>query len=774
MVIDYPERHHEGNTQMNHRPGRSAMGIRAKTLLALVLTLGFGVSVLVMTLRGFLLGGFVRAENEELGRAFGRLASHVDFLLEELAATAADYASSEAVRRLDGRAAPEPLRDPAIAARIAGDRLSLAVVLDASGAPLAGAAFSAGSPVPTAVPGEFEEYLRDHAAAFARGSHETPQGIVPLGGRPLLLASRPISHGAAPAPLLGTLLLGRFLEQNRLLRLATPGGEPAQMLAVADPHLPSEAREALAALTAGEQVHASRPNAQIMTGYSLLRDIAGTPAFLLRVSMERSVYVNGLLSLKILLVAFGAVILATGGIYILLIERTVLRRVISLGATVERVGAGLSPAEGIVADGPDEIGKLTEKVREAFISGERLKRELEEARQALERRVEERTRDLRDTVGALRREVVVRREAEAQVRDLERQQRAVIDNMIGGLVTFDENLLVTRVNPAALRLLRVSPSSVGRPLSQVLPGPFADDLVRAFQGSEPIISRREIEVTLADGRSLVFGFVLSRIPPAEGRGAQGIVLFRDLTDERRLLSERQRLNRLITLGEFSAQVAHELRNPLTAMSSTVQYLAAANDGRDRELLRIITESIERMEGIIRRMRLLSREMPLERTGVDLGDLLSHLLLFLDASLKAQGVVPLFRPPGTPVLVTGDPAQLHQALLNLLVNAMQAMPRGGRLRVRLARGLPPAGGGPAPALALIADSGGGIPPEVAGRIFEPFYTTREAGTGLGLPIADKIVREHGGSIRFTSRPGHGACFAVILPGAERKGETWPAS
>jgi signal transduction histidine kinase len=200
------------------------------------------------------------------------------------------------------------------------------------------------------------------------------------------------------------------------------------------------------------------------------------------------------------------------------------------------------------------------------------------------------------------------------------------------------------------------------------------------------------------------------------------------------------------------------------MSSTVQYLAAASEGRDRELLRIITESIERMEGIIRRMRLLSREMPLARTSVDLGDLLAHLLAFLEASLRGQGVVPAFRPPAVPIFVLGDPAQLHQALLNLLMNAMQAMPQGGRLRLRLACGRPPADGGLPPVMILIADSGAGIPPEVAGRIFDPFYTTREAGTGLGLPIADKIVREHGGTIRFTSRPGHGACFAVILPGA----------
>jgi len=413
-------------------------------------------------------------------------------------------------------------------------------------------------------------------------------------------------------------------------------------------------------------------------------------------------------------------------------------------------------------------------VRDAFASRETLKRELEEARQALERRVEDRTRDLKETVDALGREVAVRREAEAHIRDLEQQQRAIIDNMVGGLVTFDENLLITRINPAALRLVRAAPSCVGRPLAQALPAAFAGDVAAVFRGGEPSVGDREIGVAFPDGRETIIGYVLSRIPPSEGRGAQGIVLFRDLTGERRLAAEQQRLNRLTTLGEFSAQVAHELRNPLTAMSSSVQYLASTSEGRDRELLRIITESIGRMEGIIRRMRLLSRETPPARTAVDLGDVLAHLLLFLAASLRDQGITARFRPPSSPVLVSGDPAHLHQALLNLLMNGMQAMPHGGRLRVRLARGRAPAAGEPVPVMIVIADSGVGIAPEVAGRIFDPFYTTREAGTGLGLPIADKIVREHGGSIRFTSRPGHGACFAVILPGAAQGEKSWPAS
>jgi len=740
------------------------MGIRAKTLVALALTLGFGIGVLFLTLRGFLLDSFLRSENEQVRQVFGQVALQVDFLLAELAAKSAVYAAGEDTRSSGERGASAPAPGRFAAAALSGDALALAAVVDPGGALVAGAVLDPATQAYSPPSAAFLEYLRGTPALSDPAQPRSLiKGIVPLGGQPLLLVSRPIGRAATGSGR-GTLLLGRFLELDRRPRPMAPGGALDVSPVGAVLHRDAETRKALAALSGGEEIFISRPNAQIMAGHGLLRDLAGKPAFLLRLNLERSVYGNGLLSLKILLFAFGIVLLATAGIYVLLIERTVLRRVIRLGSAVQRVGAGVAPAEEIVPEGADEIGTLSGQVRDAFLSEQRLKRELEEARQALERRVEERTCDLRRTIEALNQEVAVRREAEAQVRELELQQRAVIDHMVGGLVTFDENLCVTRVNPAALRLLRVAPSCVGRPLARTLPEDFAADIAAAFAGGAPTVERRETRAAFADGREMTLGYVLSRIPPSAGRGAQGIVLFRDLTDERRLAEQQQRLNRLTTLGEFSAQVAHELRNPLTAMSSTVQYLAAASDGPDRELLRIISESIGRMEGIIRRLRLLSREMPVTRTDVDLGELLRQLLLFLEASLRAQGIATAYRPAATPTLVTGDPAQLHQALLNLLMNAMQAMPRGGRLRVRLARGGPPAGGGAPPVLILIADSGAGISPQVAGRIFDPFYTTREAGTGLGLPIADKIVREHGGGIRFTSRPGRGACFAVILPGS----------
>ena len=467
-------------------PNRRSLGIRAKTLLALALTLGFGIVVLVLTLRGFLLNSFLRDEEEQVRQALrerrrpGRLAARRNWRRRRPTTPRATTSGGLRPARPPGRLpeSPSPAPDRQRPHRARGRPRRPAASW------LGGATFDSGVPgVRAAAAGALRRTCATLAALFARRrARPEVRGIVPLGDWPLLVVSRPLP-ASRPSP--GGRHAGAR-PASRARRCCSgwrpPRGAPELVFAGAGAQLPAEIRAALAVLAAGAGVFIRRPNAQIMTGYALLRDIAGKPAFLLRLQLDRTGYASGLLSLKILMVAFGLVLLATGGTYILLIESTVLRRVIRLGETVRQVGAGAAPAEGIVADGPDEIGTLTEQVRAAFVSAQRLKRELEESRQALERRVEERTRDLKDTVDALGREVEVRRAAEAQVRELEQQQRAVIDNMVGGLVTFDENLLVTRVNPAALRLLRAAPTCVGRPLAGVLPEPFAAEIAGAFRG----------------------------------------------------------------------------------------------------------------------------------------------------------------------------------------------------------------------------------------------------------------------------------------------------
>lgn len=737
-------------------------GIRAKVFLLIALTLGAGSVLLALTLRGFLLDGFLRSETEQMHDELDHVETNLATALDDLSEYATEYSAWDDTWEYLGGEHPEYFSENFTFSSSAYRKLSLAVILDTEGRLVAGTTYDAASQAYGPVPAEFLEILRRHPELRRHAEPESAvKGLLALGGWPVLLASRPIVRNDLKGPIRGTLLIGELLDDRMRRRLGSAIQKPIHVYRVGAPDLPAEVGTALAAIRAGRPFHIERPDSRRMVGYSLLPDVTGAPAFLLRLDLDRSLYRNGLRTLRILLVAFGVATLLAAGGHILLAEHSVLRRIIRLGQSVAEVGAGAAPTT-IASGSPDEIGVLAAQIRDTFVSRQHLMTALEEAAVALERRVVERTQTLQETIEALNHEVAVRREAEEQVRDLERRQRAVFENMVSSLLTFDDDLRVTEVNPAALRLLRLTASCVGHPLTRALPPPLAAAVEAAYRTGEATVSRQGIRVDLAEGRELILDTVLSSIPPEGDRRRSGILLLLDRTDERRLAAEQGRLNRLALLGKFSAQVAHELRNPLTAMRSTAQYLEASSEGRERELFRVLMESVERMDTIIRRMRLLTREMPLERTAVDLTDLLANLLRFVDASLRAQGIEARFRPPARPVQVLGDPAQLHQALLNLIMNAMQAMPGGGRLRLRLGRGRPQAGEAP-PVIVLVADSGSGIAPEVAGRIFDPFFTTREAGSGLGLPIADRIVRDHGGSIRFTSRPGRGTRFAVILPG-----------
>jgi signal transduction histidine kinase len=220
----------------------------------------------------------------------------------------------------------------------------------------------------------------------------------------------------------------------------------------------------------------------------------------------------------------------------------------------------------------------------------------------------------------------------------------------------------------------------------------------------------------------------------------------------------QRLERLAALGEISAQVAHELRNPLTAMYSTMQCLKPLLREQDSQMGQVILESMVRMETIIGSMGLLARETPLAIECLDLGPLVQESLALVTSTLHEQGVrvCPTFAPD--PLWIDGDKDQLRQVVLNLLLNAAQAMTRGGELTVVL-EGRGTAGAGTV--VLSVEDTGPGVDPERVEKIFDPFYTTTERGMGLGLSISERIVRAHGGSLTFTNRPEGGAAFAVSL-------------
>jgi signal transduction histidine kinase len=218
--------------------------------------------------------------------------------------------------------------------------------------------------------------------------------------------------------------------------------------------------------------------------------------------------------------------------------------------------------------------------------------------------------------------------------------------------------------------------------------------------------------------------------------------------------------RLAVAGELAAGVAHEIRNPLTSIKLLIQI--AVQRGPDHRLdekqLQVIQAEIARMEKIVQGLLDFAKPPRLHRVVHDLRDTIRRAINLVGGRARQQRVAVCEHFSHESQTVDGDPEQLHQVLVNLLLNAIEAMPDGGDLLIDIGRDRQ----FPSECRVMITDTGPGISGEVFSRIFEPFVSTKPNGTGLGLAVSRRIVQEHGGSIEAANLDGRGACFSVTLP------------
>lgn len=225
-----------------------------------------------------------------------------------------------------------------------------------------------------------------------------------------------------------------------------------------------------------------------------------------------------------------------------------------------------------------------------------------------------------------------------------------------------------------------------------------------------------------------------------------------------------RTEQLAAVGQLAAGVAHEVRNPLASIKMLVE---AARRARNRkplteEDLRVIHSEITRLESTVQEFLDFARPTAPRYSHCDLRDVVTYAVELVRARAKLQQVIVEVRCPEKPVPVEVDRSQFETVLVNLFLNALDAMPRGGRLEVEVA---PSAGG-----IRLdVRDTGTGIQPEILNRLFTPFVSGKPTGTGLGLSLSQRIVREHGGRIVGRNRPEGGACFRITLPSTAKNGQ-----
>jgi PAS domain S-box-containing protein len=331
----------------------------------------------------------------------------------------------------------------------------------------------------------------------------------------------------------------------------------------------------------------------------------------------------------------------------------------------------------------------------------------------------------------------------------------VLDAIEQGVVALDRERKVVYANRWIEDLMGLEPEGLlGLAGSRVFPGADARWLKGAAR--EPRDFRLE-----AEGRELTLKAEAMPLRDAEG-DVMGSVILVEAISESEDGEFQKKIDRLVSLGELSAYVAHEIRNPLTGIRTTVQFVGSKFKPRDprREDLDDVIKELDRIEQIITGLLMFARPPAARPQPCDMHQVLEKTLAMIELQLGDAEVTLVRDWTDDLPLVYADPDLTQQVFLNLCLNAIQAMPEGGELRA--ATGVRRYRTRRSMVDISFSDTGVGIPRDLIEKIFDPFFTTRSTGTGLGLPISVQIMREVGGVITAKNNPGGGATFRVSFP------------
>jgi PAS domain S-box-containing protein len=353
--------------------------------------------------------------------------------------------------------------------------------------------------------------------------------------------------------------------------------------------------------------------------------------------------------------------------------------------------------------------------------------------------------------------------------DLKGYTDNILASLTSGIVTVDLEGRVVTLNPAAELMTGFFAGEVaGRYCTEVFvqTPDLAEVLMATLANRTPVLGT-PLTLRRRGGRGLPVELSVSPLRGSEGKELGVIGVFRDLTRVRQLEERLRRSDRLAAVGELAAGLAHEIKNPLTSLLTFSRRLSRAfEDAEFRQKFQtVVPRELERINAIVEGLLELARPARLTFKPVRVPALLERTVELYGTRIEAQRVE--VRREYTRDLpgIWADHEALYQALVNLMTNALDAMPSGGVLVLRagwtVAESLGAAGAGRRVAIE-IEDNGVGIAPAIVDRIFNPFFSTKDAGTGLGLALTHKIIDDHGGAIDVRSTPGVGTTFRLVLP------------
>jgi len=349
-------------------------------------------------------------------------------------------------------------------------------------------------------------------------------------------------------------------------------------------------------------------------------------------------------------------------------------------------------------------------------------------------------------------------------RRLESLNKYIIENISSGIITVDKGLRITSFNMAAERITGYAMSEVyNKRLGDFFTGltegdSFKNAILLSFLRGEITFERR-------DGQRLYLGFTVSEMKDETGKETGYILIVRDLTSLKDIEERMRRDERLKSLGELAAGLAHEIRNPLASINGSIQVLKhdLKLAGDDLHLMDIALRETNRLNLLITDFLLFAKPAPPKKVEVDIKNLIEEIVEMFKNSPGA-GSIDIFTEIEDNLKILADQRSMKQVFWNLFLNAQHAMPGGGRLFIHAGRHRLQ----PHSIEITVSDTGRGIDEKDIDNIFDPFFTTKDGGTGLGLAIVHRVIDSHSGTIVAESEKGKGTAFKMCLPLA-RKGD-----
>ena len=382
---------------------------------------------------------------------------------------------------------------------------------------------------------------------------------------------------------------------------------------------------------------------------------------------------------------------------------------------------------------------------------------------------------------AIARDVTKQKKLEQQIKELINFNESIIQSIGSGLMTLDLNNRITSFNSSAEEILGYSSEEVvGKHLEDIFYKEDLERLLPNLNGSEQNLMNRELDLRTKNNRKVHIGFTITPRIDNKNRRVGTIIAFRDISQIKQMQAEVIRMDRLASLGVLASGIAHEIRNPLAGIKTVAQTLEEEIEPGDpkREYLARIIRQVNRMDELLRAFFSYARPRPPVRKFYRLHEIVHEVTALLKQKMEKNNVKFVEEYAPDLPLIFVDFHQIQQVLFNLFINAIDAMPEGGELRLKASQKYTTIQRVdrrrhrfPVPTRSMlyahvqISDTGVGIRKEDLQKVFDPFFTTKSQGSGLGLSIVYRIIEEHRGDIQVESVEGQGTTFTLLLPAEE---------